>query len=384
MRGVARIGLTPRGGPWLEKWLRVAVALAVACVLAGLAPAPAAAAGLSCSGVSVTTQENQSVPVSFSCTGAPISSYSIVSGPSNGTLGTIDQSAGTVTYTPSSGYIGSDSFTYEAFSSQTGMSSQATVNITIHPPPPVCSNVSASTVENQSVSVSLSCTNSPVAETIAVPAHGTIGGSFPSVIYTPDPGYTGADSFTYSAQNSGGVSNTATITITITKPPAPVCTNASVSTHANQSVSVNLSCTNSPTSYVILAPAPAHGNVGLTGTPPSETATYTPNGDYLGSDSFSYRACNLGGCSMATVTITINGPPPPPNLVIKPALEAIVTSLRGPSRPITFGHVATFKVFLMRSSLIWSSRQAASVQLTITRPPSSATGASMASSDASR
>jgi hypothetical protein len=228
--------------------------------------------------------------------------------------------------------------------------------------------------------VSLSCTNSPIAENIATPAHGTLGGSFPSVTYTPDAGYSGSDSFTYNACNAGGCSSFATVTITVTKSPAPVCSNVSASTHVDSMVTVSLPCTNSPANYVILAPGPAHGTVGLNGPVSSESATYTPNAGYIGSDSFSYRACNLGGCSTATVTITLTGPPPPlPQRVIKPALEAIVTSLLGPSQPVKFGHAAILKVSLARSSVIWSSGEAAFVQLTITGPPSSATTASVAS-----
>lgn len=359
-------------------WLRFVGVLAVCCSLAGWAAGQAAAAGLSCSGVSATTQENQPVSVSFSCTGAPISSYSIVSGPSDGTA--VVMAAGTATYTPNSGYIGSDSFIYQASSTQTGTSSQATVSITVLPPPPVCSNISASTVEDQPVTVILSCTNAPAAETSTFPAHGTLGGSYPSVAYTPDSGYSGSDSFTYFAQNSGGLSNTATVTITVTKPPAPVCANASASTHVNTILTVSLACTNSPSSMTLTA-APAYGTVVDLEVGPPPSVTYMPRSGYIGSDSLTYVTCNLGGCSSpASVLITVTPPPPPPNLVIKPALEAIVTSLRGSSQVIKSGHTATLKVYLKRSSAIWNSGETAFVQLTITDPPSLFGRASMARS----
>src|ERR1039458_8893400 len=107
-------GPRPRGGPWMGRGLRVAGALGVACVLAVWAAAPASASvgPRSCADVSASTQENQSVTVSFSCTGL-ISSYSIIGSPSHGSLATIDQSAGTVTYTPHSGNAGSALFTYQ-------------------------------------------------------------------------------------------------------------------------------------------------------------------------------------------------------------------------------------------------------------------------------
>lgn len=68
-------------------------------------------------------------------TGAPVT-YTITSGPSNGTLGPIDQATGTVTYTPNAGYSGPDSFTYTV-SSANGTSNTATATMTITPPAPV-------------------------------------------------------------------------------------------------------------------------------------------------------------------------------------------------------------------------------------------------------
>ncbi len=320
--------------------------------------------------------------VSFSCTGL-ISSYSIVGSPSHGSLGTIDQSNGTVTYIPDSGYVGSDSFTYEACNNQfQPPCSQATANITIVPPPN-CSNVSASTSANQAVTVSFSCTGSPSSYVIDTqPLHGTLGQIDPvngSVVYTPDAGYTGPDSFTYSGCDGTVCSNAATANLVVNGTAPPVCSNVSASTPVDTMVTVSIPCTNHPTNYVILAPGSAHGTPGLSGPVSSESASYTPNAGYIGSDSFSYRACNLGGCSTATVTITVIGPPPPlPERVIKPALEAIVTSLLGPSHPVKFGQAAILKVFLKRSSVIWRAGQPAFLQLTITDPPSLDTGASPA------
>jgi hypothetical protein len=76
------------------------------------------------------------VPVTLSCadsTGAAVT-YRIASGPSHGSLGSID--GGTVTYTPTGGYTGSDTFTYEATSAN-GTSAPATATIIVTEPPQV-------------------------------------------------------------------------------------------------------------------------------------------------------------------------------------------------------------------------------------------------------
>lgn len=55
------------------------------------------------------------------------------------------------------------------------------------------------------------------------PGHGSVSVTQSgSVIYTPNPGYQGSDSFTYSeSDDQGATSNIATVTVTTTQPPAP-------------------------------------------------------------------------------------------------------------------------------------------------------------------
>jgi PKD domain/Bacterial Ig domain len=78
------------------------------------------------------------VSVALSCTapnGAPIS-YALVSHPSHGGLGALNQAVGTIVYSSPKGFSGSDAFTYVA-SDSGGTSAPATASITIpHGPPP--------------------------------------------------------------------------------------------------------------------------------------------------------------------------------------------------------------------------------------------------------
>lgn len=96
--------------------------------------ATVAASPPSIASTSATTGAGQPVTVSLlgtDATGAPLT-YSVVSGPSHGTLGPINQGAGTVVYTPSPSYTGPDSFTYQITSSN-GTSTTAPANITVTP-----------------------------------------------------------------------------------------------------------------------------------------------------------------------------------------------------------------------------------------------------------
>ncbi|OGC11767.1 hypothetical protein A3K48_04665 [candidate division WOR-1 bacterium RIFOXYA12_FULL_52_29] len=80
--------------------------------------------------VATSTPTNTAVIVNFSASdpdGNPLT-YSLVSSPTHGSLGAI--SGNQVTYTPTAGYTGSDSFTYRA-NDGTAYSNVATVNITV-------------------------------------------------------------------------------------------------------------------------------------------------------------------------------------------------------------------------------------------------------------
>ncbi len=86
------------------------------------------------SNASATTSAGQPVTIPLlgtDATGAPLT-YAIASGPSHGTLGPINQGAGTVAYTPTGSYSGPDTFTYQATTSH-GTSPTATATITINP-----------------------------------------------------------------------------------------------------------------------------------------------------------------------------------------------------------------------------------------------------------
>ena len=176
-----------------------------------------------CQPVSTSTPAGQAVTVQLSCTdttGATLT-YAIVSGPSNGTLGTINQTTGQVVYTPNSGYSGPDSFTYDATSSN-GTATAQTVSITVVPAP-TCQPVSTSTPAGQAVTVQLSCTDSTGATStyaiVSGPSNGTLGTinqSTGQVTYTPNSGYSGPDSFTYNATSSNGTATAQTASITVT------------------------------------------------------------------------------------------------------------------------------------------------------------------------
>ncbi len=147
------------------------------------------------------------------------------------------QANGSFTYTPTTGFTGSDGFSYTL---QDGHGDTATGNVTLavsDPPnnPPVAEPDSFTGVENSSVTGNVMADNGSGPDTdldgdplstiafSAATAHGSVAlqadGDF---TYTPATGYTGSDSFTYTLKDSNGATDTATVSLTIGLPSGAV------------------------------------------------------------------------------------------------------------------------------------------------------------------
>ena len=91
--------------------------------------------------------------------------------------------------------------------------------------PPECKDVAVSTQAGQAVTVPLTCTdkndNTLTLSIASGPANGALGAinqGRGAVTYTPNVGFTGTDSFTFSASDGAAESSPATVTITVTGP----------------------------------------------------------------------------------------------------------------------------------------------------------------------
>ncbi len=91
--------------------------------------------------------------------------------------------------------------------------------------PPVATAQSVSTTQGGTKAITLAGSDSDgtiVGYAYGQPAHGTVRGSGPVVTYTPAAGFHGADSFTFTVADNGGLhSSAATVAITVTALDAP-------------------------------------------------------------------------------------------------------------------------------------------------------------------
>ncbi|WP_417236304.1 Ig-like domain-containing protein, partial [Bizionia paragorgiae] len=251
--------------------------------------------------------------------------------PTNGTV-SID-ATGNYTYTPNPNYFGGDTFTYTICDDGTPQACDtATVYIEVIPESgpeneaPIANADTATTTESTPITVvvlandfdpdadpiSITGTSSPTYGTITVNTNGTI-------IYTPNPGYIGEDTFEYTICDDGipALCDTATVTITVlpsgiqnttnanddafnTTPTSPLTGNVLANDHDIEGDTQTVTTTTVTTVQGIIV------NI----DPNTGDFTYTPDPGYSGTDSFVYTICDNGtpqACDQATVYISIDG-----------------------------------------------------------------------------
>ncbi|MEZ5480057.1 MAG: IPTL-CTERM sorting domain-containing protein [Thiolinea sp.] len=145
---------------------------------------------------------------------------------------------------------------------------------------------------------------------------GTVSISGNQVVYTPNAGFTGTDSFSYTINDGNGGSATAQVSVTVqaktTPNTNPVANNdsATVTTGSSVNIDVLANDTDADGDNLTLTGKTdgSNGTVTLVG---DSSLTYTPDVGFTGTDSFTYTITDgQGGSSTATVNVTVNDAPP--------------------------------------------------------------------------
>merc|ERR1712000_369043 len=143
--------------------------------------------------------------------------------------------------------------------------------------------------------------------TYTPPQHGTLSGTAPDLTYTPQEGYSGEDSFTFTVNDGEIDSEVATVSIAVTAVNlAPLAQGQELTVEMDQVLALVLMATDTDSEVESLtyniASQPQYGI--LSGTAPD--LTYTPEAGYSGADSFTFTV-NDGelDSEVATVSITV-------------------------------------------------------------------------------
>jgi len=236
---------------------------------------------------------------------------------------------GSFFYQPNPDFSGNDAFTYQVSEALT-LSNTATVTISVVPPnqPPVAAADSYAVNEGQTLNIGAPGvlandtdpnTNPLTAVLIGGVANGTLAlqpnGSFS---FTPPPGFSGATSFTYQADDGTVRSDTATVAITVNAVnEAPSAQPDSYTTAEDTGLSVGgngvLGNDTDPDGDPLTAELVRNVSNGTLQFDGNGSFAYTPPSNFSGTTSFTYRARDAAAQS-AVVTVTIevtavNDPP---------------------------------------------------------------------------
>ncbi|MDP9197352.1 MAG: Ig-like domain-containing protein [Thermoproteota archaeon] len=144
---------------------------------------------------------------------------------------------------------------------------------------------------------------------VSQPSHGTLSGKTPGVTYKPSKNYVGQDSFTFKAtDDKGSDSNIATITMDVKSAnQAPVAEDQSVSVNENKPLDLTLAATDADGDPIGFALVSQPTNGVLSNFDANQgTVTYKPSKNYVGQDSFTFKATDDKGSDSNIATITMD------------------------------------------------------------------------------
>lgn len=184
----------------------------------------------------------------------------------------------------------------------------------VAPAPPTANSVSATVAANSSNS-SIPLNISGAATSVAVSgsaSHGSAVASGTSITYTPTPGYSGPDTFTYTATNADGTSAPATVTVTVSQPTLAITPATLPGATAGSAYNQTLSSSNGTAPYTY---APVSGSVppGMTF---SSAGVFSGTPSNSGNFNLSIRSTDQYGAT-GTVSYTISVAAP--TIAVSPA-----------------------------------------------------------------
>jgi LPXTG-motif cell wall-anchored protein len=236
--------------------------------------------------------------------------YSKISDPSHGTV--VVNNDGTWTYTPNKDFSGTDSFKVQV---EDGHGGVVTANVTVKvDTPPIAVNDEAKTNESTTVKIDVLSNDSDLDKdslsivSVYQPQHGKVVVNTDGTLsYTPNAGYHGKESFTYTISDGRNGISSATVNVDVNA--TPVVESYDEKTDYNKAVSGKVVGSDADGDVLTYskAGAPSHGTVTVN---KDGTWLYTPDKDFSGTDSFTVKVEDGKGVyTISTVKIIVDTPP---------------------------------------------------------------------------
>jgi len=228
--------------------------------------------------------------------------------------GTVKNDNGKLVYTPNDGFSGEDIFEYTITDGEDEATAKVTVTVEEDDSNnvPVAKDDSATTAYETAVTVDVLANDSDedgdklTIQSTTSPKNGTVKNDNGKLVYTPNDGFSGKDSFDYTISD-GEDEATATVTVTVEDEPnnAPVAKDDSATTPYETAVTVDVLANDSDEDGDVLTiqstTSPKNGTV----KNDNGKLVYTPNDGFSGKDSFDYTISDGEDEATATVTVTV-------------------------------------------------------------------------------
>jgi hypothetical protein len=239
----------------------------------------------------------------------------VITGNTNGTNGAVACAGASCTYTPNLNFFGTDSYTYTITDALGAGPVTATVTVTVNAvnDAPVATNDTATTAFNTPVTTPVTTNDTDVdggpltVSSFTQGANGSVGCTGGNCTYTPNVGFSGADSYTYVVSDGAGGVATGTVTVTVLASAnnPPVANNDSATTLPGEPVVILVLANDmDPDGDPLAITSFTQGATGAVSCT-SIRCTYKA-GSSAGSDSFTYTISDgNGGFDTATVNISI-------------------------------------------------------------------------------
>jgi len=243
----------------------------------------------------------------------------------DGTNGTASYSGGSITFTPSKDYVGTQVISYE-MSDGHGLSSSSTLSVIVgsEDDSPVAGNDEMTTTEDHAVTINVldNDADSDIGDALRfdgfVGSVASLPGAFStnangSVTFTPNANYNGSFTVDYYVADSTNLTDVGTISISVSAVnDVPVALDTSAITAEDTAKTIDVASlisdadieTNGDSIQVTVAAGdgPAHGSYTLSGT----QFTYTPTADFNGTDQIIYTVTDTQGAKdTGTISLTI-------------------------------------------------------------------------------
>ncbi|KMK66561.1 Ig-like domain-containing protein [Puniceibacterium sp. IMCC21224] len=246
--------------------------------------------------------------------------------PANGTV--TDNGDGTFGYTPNAGFIGTDTFDY-TISDPSGATDTGTVTIKVGEDtidggnrPPVAEDDSATVPSGTTTAIPVLFNDSdpdgdPFTITTLTAANGTVTDNGDGTVnYTPNDGFTGEDTISYTITDDGGLSDDAVGIVTVEVGDTngnPVANDDTADTIGDPVIISVLENDTDPDDDPLTVTDVSDPDNGTVVINDDGTVTYTPDDGFVGDDTISYTIDDgNGGTDTGTITVTVGTAPPPP------------------------------------------------------------------------